>query len=70
MRDAYDTIAALTPEKLGQLQRELNERRRDRPKAWTIPRRNADGPISTSFAQQRLWFLSQFDLNSPVYNLA
>jgi amino acid adenylation domain-containing protein len=38
-------------------------------RAKTIERRSREGKLQLSFAQQRLWFLDQFEPNSAVYNL-
>ncbi|MGY2990309.1 amino acid adenylation domain-containing protein [Bradyrhizobium sp. USDA 4508] len=40
------------------------------PQVPTIARVARDRPIPLSFAQQRLWFLDQFDPGSAVYNIA
>src|SRR5262249_10807043 len=40
-----------------------------RPLISRLPQRPDHGPTLTSFAQQRLWFLDQLQLDTPVYSI-
>jgi amino acid adenylation domain-containing protein len=56
------TVAALAQFVAGQ-----QARRAQQSPATRIPRREGPGPWPLSFAQERLWFLDQFEPGSPVY---
>ncbi|HVR08520.1 MAG TPA: condensation domain-containing protein, partial [Thermoanaerobaculia bacterium] len=68
MAELENRRAALSPKKQALLaQRLRSEVRRDEPPP--IPRRAAAGPARLSFAQERLWFLAQWQPGGTAYNL-
>ena len=62
-------IANLSPEQLAKLAYELKaSKAKKASKQPEIPTRVAGEPCPLSFAQQRLWFISQLEPDSPFYN--
>ncbi|RIK37178.1 MAG: hypothetical protein DCC55_25095, partial [Chloroflexi bacterium] len=68
-RTIAERIEQLPPEKRVLLQKLLKGADITDPGRPIVPRRRAETPLPLSFAQQRLWFLSQLEPDSPFYNV-
>ena len=69
MSDLRQRIANLSPEKRALFDQFLLQQTAAGTERQAIQRRDASTPCSLSFAQQRLWFLDQFEPDSPLYNV-
>jgi hypothetical protein len=58
----------LSAAKRALLERALLRRRDSAGASTTIPRRGTTGPAPLSFAQQRMWFLEQWEPGAPTFN--
>lgn len=64
-----ELLKRLSPARRALLLRELEKEAAQANGRQDIPRRAQTGPLPLSFSQQRLWFISQVDSDSPLYNV-
>ncbi|HEV7398618.1 MAG TPA: amino acid adenylation domain-containing protein [Pyrinomonadaceae bacterium] len=64
-----ELLKRLSPAQRALLLKELQKEAAQKNGEHQITRRSEAGPIPLSFSQQRLWFLSQVDSNTPLYNV-
>ncbi|MBE9178535.1 amino acid adenylation domain-containing protein [Oculatella sp. LEGE 06141] len=72
MNELARQLAALSPEQRSLLEKRLQQRGLSLSSPTGIPQRSPLSPINEaplSFAQQRLWFIHQLDLNPSSYNV-
>src|SRR5215471_5722701 len=69
MDDLTKSLEALSPKKRALLELLREEQRGERSKSRVLPRSASDRP-PLSFAQQRLWFLTESHPECAAYNVA
>ena len=69
MSELNKKISGLSPAQRAVLNQRLQEKKPGSGNGTGIARRTDQGPAPLSFAQERLWFLDQFEPNNAVYNI-
>ncbi len=69
MSNLAERLTTLSPQQRALLERQLRERGVNALVPQTIARRGADEPCPLSIDQERLWFISCLEPDSPAYNL-
>src|SRR5215213_6512090 len=64
-----ELLKRLSPDQRALLLKEIQKEAAQKNGNRDIPRRPQPGPIPLSFSQQRLWFISQMDPETPLYNV-
>ena len=64
-----ELLKRLSPDQRALLLKELQKEAAQTNGNHDIPRRPQPGPIPLSFSQQRLWFVTQIDPETPLYNV-
>jgi len=69
MKNLYSQLSDLTPEQRALFERRLREKGMRKPTSTGIQRRPPLSELPLSWAQQRLWFVQQFDPDNTAYNV-